>query len=186
MSETNAWPGTSILERLCAELISLRERNDRQHKLYDQALSALRDEVTSRLAQFTADEQHAFQQLRDGLTGEKRHSLALATTLVDLALDWERVASAVPPLDGVAPAVARWADGISIAARKAQAALAQLGIHRYDAVVGDLYQPALHERVGAERSESVSPGRVLRQIEPGYASAAPDFVVRRARVVLAE
>jgi hypothetical protein len=187
MSETSDGPGTPTLERLCAEMIALRERNDRQHKLFDQSLVQSHEEWTSSFSSFAADVQHAYQQLRDALTGEKRLSLALTTMLLDTALDLERLASARPAQsDFASPSAVSWAEGVAVAARKAQAALAQLGIHRFDAQFGDDYQPALHERAGSERIDGVAPMRVARQLEPGFASTAPDFVVRRARVLLSE
>jgi hypothetical protein len=179
-------PATPTLLRLCAELIALRERNDRQHKVFEQALAQVRDDLQARFGQFAADTHHAYQRLRDELTGEKRHSLALLNALVELALDLEKVIAARPPLDGCPPAVLGWAEGVAVAARKAQAVLAQVGIHRYDAIVGSAYQPALHERVGGRRLEGLEPLRVAAQVEPGYASQQPDFVLRRAKVLISE
>jgi molecular chaperone GrpE (heat shock protein) len=179
------YAGTPTLERLCAEMIALRERNDRQHKLFDQSLSQTRSDLDEKLKTFTADIQHAYQQLRDGLTGEKRHSLALASMLLDLALDLERLSASRPPAAAGASEQA-WAEGVAIAARKSQATLSQLGIHRFDAQFGDEYRPALHERTGTERVEGLPPGRIARQLEPGFASSAPDFVLRRAKVMISE
>jgi hypothetical protein len=171
----STYSGTPTLERLCAEMIALRERNDRQHKLFEQTLAQQRDDLAERFARFTSDIQQAFQQLRGELTAEKRHSLALATMLLDAALDLERLA-----------AVDSSAEGVAVAARKAQATLAELGIHRYDAQFGEEYRPALHERTGTCRVEGLGPNRVARQLEPGFASTAPDFVVRRAKVLVSE
>jgi molecular chaperone GrpE (heat shock protein) len=181
------YAGTPTLERLCAEMIALRERNDRQHKLFDQSLSQTRSDLDEKLKTFTADIQHAYQQLRDELTGEKRHSLALASMLLDLTLDLERLSASRPPVAaGASDSGQAWAEGVAIAARKAQATLSQLGIHRFDAQFGDDYRPALHERTGAERVEGLPPGRIARQLEPGFASSAPDFVLRRAKVMISE
>ena len=182
----DAAPATPTLQRLCAELIALRERNDRQHKLFEQTLAQTRDDLQTRFGQFAADAQHAYQRLRDELTGEKRHSLALLNALVELTLDLEKVHAARPPLDGAPPALAGWAEGVAVTARKAQAALAQFGVHRYDAVIGSAYQPALHERVGSRSVEGMGPLRVAAQVEPGYASQQPDFVLRRAKVLISE
>ena len=90
---------------------------------------------------------------------------------------------AAPPLEGAAVG---WAEGVVVASRKAQAALAQFGVHRYDAIIGSAYQPALHERVGGRPVEGMGPLRVAAQIEPGYASQQPDFVLRRAKVLISE
>jgi hypothetical protein len=71
-------------------------------------------------------------------------------------------------------------------ARRAEAVLAQFGIHRYDAIVGSAYQPALHERVGSRVVEGMGPLLVAQQVEAGYASQQPDFVLRRAKVLISE
>lgn len=185
MSDAKDHAGIPTLERLCAEMIALRERNDRQHKLFEQSLAKSREDWSAAFSAFAADVHHAYQQLRDAMTGEKRQSLGLTTMLLEVALDLDRLASSRP---GAADAAlsAAWADGVGVAARKAQGTLAQLGIHRFDAHFGDEYQPALHERTGSEKVEGLAPMRVARQLEPGYASSAPDFVIRRARVLVSE
>jgi molecular chaperone GrpE (heat shock protein) len=179
-------PTGSTLQRLCAEVIALRERNDRQHKLFDQALAQARDDLRVSFGQFAADAQAAYQRLRDELTGEKRHSLALLNALADTVLDLDKLCTARPPSDGPTSDLPAWAEGVAVAARKARAVLAQFGVHPYDAVVGAPYAPALHERVGGLTVEGLEPLRVARQIEPGYASAQPDFVLRRAKVLVSE
>lgn len=187
MNEPSDQPGVQTLERLCAEMIALRERNDRQHKLFDQGLAQSREQWAASFSSFATDVQHAYQQLREAMTGEKRQSLALTAMLLDVALDLERLSSARPALSEFAtPSAVSWSEGVAIAARKAQATLSQLGIHRFDAQFGDHYQPALHERAGSETIDGLAPLRVARQLEPGFASSAPDFVVRRARVMVSE
>ena len=178
-------PAEPTLRRVCTELIALRERTDRQHRLFEQALSQTRDDLQNRFDKFATDSQHAYQMLRDELTGEKRHSLVLLNALADLVLDLQKVAIARPPLAAGSPA-ADWADAVTGTARRAEAVLAQFGVHRYDAVVGSAYQPALHERVGGRPMEGMGPLLVARQMEPGYASQQPDFVLRRARVLISE
>lgn len=182
MSDPPDWTGTPTLERLCAEMIALRERNDRQHKIFEQTLSQLRDDLGGKFTQFAGDVQHAYQQLRDALTGEKRQNLALANMLLETAIDLERLGNSRPESTVNEP----WAEGVAIAARKAQAALAQLGIQRYDAIFGDDYNPAMHERLGSERTEGLGPMRVARQLEAGYASASSDYVLKRAKVLVSE
>ncbi|HTK77737.1 MAG TPA: nucleotide exchange factor GrpE [Gemmataceae bacterium] len=175
-------PSGSALQRLCAEVVALRERNDRQHKLFDQAIAQVRDDLQSRFGQFAADVQSAYQRLRDELTGEKGRALTALNALVDAALDLDKLIAARP---GTGDMTA-WADGVAGAARQTRAVLAQFGIHPYDAVVGSAYAPALHERVGGLQIEGMEPLRVARQIEPGYASSQPDFVLRRAKVLISE
>jgi molecular chaperone GrpE (heat shock protein) len=162
------------LRRICSELIALRERTDRQHRLFEQALSQLADNLDKRFDQFAADVQQAYQRLREELTGEKRFSLAVLDALTDISLDLQKVA------------IANAGESFAIAARRADAMLGQFGIHRYDAIIGSAYQPALHERVGGRAVEGMGPLLVAQQIEPGYASRQPDFVLRRAKVLVSE
>jgi molecular chaperone GrpE (heat shock protein) len=179
-------PTGSALQRLCAEVVALRERNDRQHKLFDQALAQVRDDLQSRFGQFAADVQSAYQRLRDELTGEKGRALSALNALVDAALDLDKLIAARPTSDGAPLEMSTWAEGVGGAARKTRAVLAQFGIHPYDAILGSAYAPALHERVGGLKIEGMEPLRVARQIEPGYASGQPDFVLRRAKVLISE
>jgi hypothetical protein len=83
-------------------------------------------------------------------------------------------------------AAAGGTEGMAGAVRRAESTLARFGIHRYDGIVGAAYQPALHERVGGRRVEGMGPLLVAQQVEPGYASQQPDFVLRRAKILISE
>jgi hypothetical protein len=212
--------GSSSIYRLCEEIIALREVNNRQHKMFEQALSKTRDSVQASFNSFAADTQKAYQQLRQEFQGEKHISLALLNELVEIAFDMQRIIAARPsspsPLgeEGAVrgstltriahevsgtdtraahevsgsnlDAFARWADAVEIQARKVQAALLRHGIHRYDAVIGSPYNPALHERVGSKPMEGMGPLLVAEQQEPGWASQQPEFVLRRPKVIVSE
>jgi molecular chaperone GrpE (heat shock protein) len=167
-------PPEATLRRICAELIALRERTDRQHRLFEQSLSQTRTELQSQFDRFAADAQQAYQRLLEEFTGEKRFSLSVLNALVDLAIDIQKVATPDAP------------ETVAIAARRAEAVLVQFGVHRYDAVVGSEYQPALHERIGGRPVDGMKPSLVAQQVEPGYASQQPDFVLRRAKVMISE
>jgi molecular chaperone GrpE (heat shock protein) len=178
-------PSEPTLRRICTELISLRERTDRQHRLFEQTLSQTRDDLQARFDQFATDTQQAYQRLREELTGEKRHSLALLGALTDLTLDLQKITVSCPLAADGSPAAA-WAEGVAGTGRRAETILAQFGVHRYDAIIGSAYQPALHERVGSRPVEGMGPLLVAQQVEPGFASQQPDFVLRRARVLITE
>lgn len=175
----------SSLYRVCEELIGLRETNGRQHKLFEQALARARDELGDRFNQFAAETHKAYQQLRHEVQGEKRTSLALLNELLDIATDLERIAAARPKAED-AEAATRWADSVAVEARRVQDAVRKFGIVSYDAVVGSSYNPALHERVGSKRMEGMDAYRVAEQVEPGYASQQPEFVLRRPKVLVTE
>jgi hypothetical protein len=177
--------GSSTIYRLCEELISLRERNNRQHQEFDRKVNNIRDDLKSSFDSFAAVTQRAYQQMRQELHGEKRVSLALLNELLELGQDLEGIVAARPPLDDV-EALKRWAEAIEVESRKVQAALLRHGIHPYDAVISSPYNPALHERVGSKRVEGMGPLLVAEQREHGYASQQPEFVLRRPKVIVSE
>jgi len=177
--------GASSIYRLCEEVVALRETNNRQHKLFEQALAVSRDTLQTAFNSFAADTQRAYQQLRQELYGEKRASLALLNDLVEVGFDLERIVAARPAAEDT-QAATRWAETVEVEARKIQAALLRHGIHRYDAVIGSAYNPALHERVGSRRMEGMDPLRIAEQAEHGYASQQPEFILRRPKVMVSE
>jgi molecular chaperone GrpE (heat shock protein) len=192
--------GSSTIYRLCEEMIALREMNNRQHKLFEQSLQKARDAMQGSFNSFAADTQRAYQQLRQEIHGEKRTSLVLLNELLDIGFDMERLATswqdhvasskpAGPVPEAVAgwvQAVEGWAEAVQVEARRVQDALRRHGIHRYDAVIGSSYDPKLHERVGSKRVEGMGPLLVAEQTEHGYASAQPEFVLRRPKVMVSE
>jgi molecular chaperone GrpE (heat shock protein) len=181
--------GTSSLYRLFEAFIGLREKNERQHKLFEQSLAKSRDAIQASFNSFAADTQRAYQHLRQEIHGEKRISLVLLNELMEIGLDLEQIVTARPKLalggdDG--EALTRWADGVEVESRKVAAALIRHGIHRYDAVVGSPYNPAMHERVGSKRVDGLEALRVAEQTQHGFASQQPGFVLRRPKVIVTE
>jgi molecular chaperone GrpE (heat shock protein) len=177
--------GASSLYRLCEEMIALRETSSRQHKLFEQTLGRTRDAFESVFNSFAAATQQAYQQLRQEIQGEKRASLALLNELLDIGFDLDRIVAARPPVEGSEP-LALWAESVAVELRKAQAALERHGVHPYDAAPGSAYNPALHERVGSRQVEGMDAYRIAEQVEHGYASRQPEFVLRRPRVIVSE
>jgi len=177
--------GSSTIYRLCEEVISLRERNTRQHTEFDRKLSGVRDELKGSFNSFAADTQRAYQQLRQEIHGEKRLNMALLNELLEIGHDLEGIVAARPPLDDM-EALKRWAEAVEVESRKVQAALLRHGLHPYDAVISSPYNPALHERVGSKRVEGMGPLLVAEQRERGYASQQPEFVLRRPKVIVSE
>jgi molecular chaperone GrpE (heat shock protein) len=177
--------GSSTIYRLCEEVIALREMNNRQHKLFEQALAKARDDLKGSFNSFAADTQRAYQQLRTEVHGEKRVSLALLNELLEIGMDLDTVVAAKPAADDPA-AVTRWAEAVEVQARKVQAALARHGIVPYDAVISSPYNPAIHERVGSARVEGLGPLLIAEQRERGWASQQPEFVLRRPKVIVSE
>jgi molecular chaperone GrpE (heat shock protein) len=177
--------GASTIFKLCAEVISLRETNNRQHKIFDQTLSKLRDTLQGSFNSFAADTQRAYQQLRQETQGEKRFSLTLLNELLDIHMEMTHIVAQRPPLTDV-EAMKSWADAVEVQSRKVKDAVARYGIKEYDAVISSAYNPALHERVGSARVEGMGPNLVAEQRERGYASQQPEFVLRRPKVIVSE
>src|SRR5262245_26117520 len=155
--------GMSALYKLFEAFIALREKNERQHKLFEQTLTKARDTIQASFNSFAGDTQRAYQSLRQEIHGEKRVSVALLNELLELGFDLEHIVAARPALPAVgdaAEAMNRWADGVEVECRKVKAALLRHGIQPYDAVIGSPYDPALHERVGSKRVEGMDALRV--------------------------
>jgi molecular chaperone GrpE (heat shock protein) len=180
--------GMSSVYRLFEAFIALREKNERQHKLFEQTLNRARDNLQNSFNTFAAETQKAYQQMRQEMVGEKKFSLTLLNELLDLAIEWDHITAARPALAANAEldSIQRWMDAVEIQNRKIQAALRKFGIHPYDAVVGAPYNPALHERVGSRRVEGMDGLRVADQVQRGYASQQPEFILRRPKVLVTE
>jgi molecular chaperone GrpE (heat shock protein) len=181
--------GMSSLYKLFEAFITLREKNERQHRLFEQSLAKARDSLQDSFNNFAGSTQNAYQQLRRELNGEKRAALSLFNELLEICLDLEHIVAAKPDLAALGAqgeAAARWAEAVEVESRKVRAALRRHGIHPYDAVVGSPYNPALHERVGSKRMEGMDALRVAEQKEHGFASQQPEFVLRRPKVIVSE
>lgn len=177
--------GSSTLYKLCQEVILLREYDKRQLRSVEQTLNKIRDELKTSFNSFAADTQRAYQQMRQELHGEKRVSLALLNELIETAHDLRAIAAARPTQED-GEAVQRWIEAVEVESRKLDAALLKHGVQPYDAVISSPYNPAIHERIGSKRVEGMGPLLVAEQIERGYASQQPEFVLRRPKVIVSE
>ncbi len=181
--------GMSSVYRLFEAFIGMREKNERQHKVFEQTLTRARDTLQSSFNSFAADTQKAFQNLRNEIHGEKRFSLTLLNELLDLAIELDHIVASRPKItwhgDEVA-AVNRYIDSIEVQNRKIQESLRAFGVHPYDAVVGSAYNPALHERIGSKRMEGMGPMLIAEQTQRGWASQQPEFILRRPKVVVSD
>src|SRR5947199_191396 len=66
--------GMSSVYRLFEAFIALREKNGREHKLFEQTLNRARDGLQSSFNTFAGDTQKAYQQLRQDVQGEKGYA----------------------------------------------------------------------------------------------------------------
>src|SRR5947207_15366179 len=90
--------GMSSVYRLFEAFIGMREKNERQHKLFEQTLTRARDTLQSSFNSFASDTQKAFQNLRNEIHGEKRFSMALLNELLDLAIELDHVVVSRPKI----------------------------------------------------------------------------------------
>jgi len=183
--------GSSTLYNLLEAMIQLSERNQREHKLFSKDLKDVREAMQASFNNFADLTQKAYQQLRKEVHGEKRVSLVLLNELLEIGQDLHEITAARPRIQAnMTPeeveAVVRWADAVEVQSRKVEAAMTRHGIHPYDAVIGAPYDPKLHERVGTKRDEGMGPLLVAEQRQRGYASAQPEFVLRRPQVYVTE
>jgi molecular chaperone GrpE (heat shock protein) len=176
---------SSSLYRMAEEMISLREITKRQLKMFEKTLCTVRDDIFGKFNSHVADQQRAYQQLRGEIHGEKRVGLNVLNEILDVCFDLERIVRAKPAADDKA-AVQRWIESVEIESRKVQESVKRHGIQPYDAVLGEAYNPAIHERVGSRRQDGMDGLRVAEQVEHGFASQQPEFVLRRAKVIVSE
>src|SRR5437763_4822713 len=116
-----ATQGMSSIYRLFEAFIGLREKNERQHKLFEQTLNRARDALQGSFNSFAADTQKAYQQLKQDVQGEKRFSLALLNELLDPAIELDHIVAPRPvhPGDGLeAEKCRRWMEAVEIQSRK--------------------------------------------------------------------
>ncbi len=112
--------GASTIFKLCAEVIQLRERNDRTHRDFERTLAKTRDELKSSFDGFAAATQRAYQDLRKETVGEKKFSMDLLMLLLEISQDLEHITAVKPPPDD-AEAVKRWIEAVEVETRKVQA-----------------------------------------------------------------
>src|ERR1700677_2988704 len=88
--------GMSSVYRLFEAFIALREKNTREHKMFEQTVTRARDALQDSFNTFASQTQKAYQQLRQEMVGEKKVSLTLLNDLLDLALDLDHIVSFQP------------------------------------------------------------------------------------------
>src|ERR1700720_2176964 len=88
--------GASTIFKLCAEIIQLRERNDRTHRDFERTLAKTRDELKGGFDSFAAATQRAYQDLRKETVGEKKFSMDLLMMLLEISQDLEHITAVKP------------------------------------------------------------------------------------------
>src|SRR5262249_12548889 len=90
--------GMSSVYRLFEAFIALREKNAREHKMFEPTVTRARDSLQDSFNTFAAQTQKAYQQLRHDIQGEKKISLNLLNELLDLAQELNHIVGAQPTL----------------------------------------------------------------------------------------
>ena len=181
--------GMSSVYRLFEAFIALREKNERQHKLFETTLNRARDGLQSSFNSFAGDTQKAYQQLRQDILGEKKFSLMLLNVLLDLGIEMNHILEAKPkhlPTGPEAEVLQAWIKALEVENRKIWDDIRKFGIHPYEAPQGTPYNPALHERVGSTRVDGLPALMIAETKEKGYASQQPEFILRRPKVIVTE
>ncbi len=181
--------GMSSVYRLFEAFIALREKNQREHKLFEQTLNRARDGLQTSFNSFAGDTQKAYQQLRQDILGEKKFSLMLLNVLLDLGIEMNHILESKPkhlPTGEKGEALEAWLKSLEVQNRKIWDDIRKFGIHLYEAPVGTPYNPAMHERVGARRVDGLPALMIAETVEKGYASQQPEFILRRPKVIVTE
>jgi molecular chaperone GrpE (heat shock protein) len=181
--------GMSSVYRLFEAFIALREKNGREHKMFETTLNRTRDSLQSSFNTFAGDTQKAYQQLRQDVLGEKKFSLTLLNVILDQGIEMNHILESKPkkwPDGSDGEALKNWLTALEVQNRKIWDDLRKFGIVPYEAPVGMPYNPALHERVGSMRIDGLPALMIAETKEKGYASQQPEFVLRRPKVIVTE
>jgi len=181
--------GMSSVYRLFEAFIALREKTQREHKMFEQTLNRARDGLQTSFNSFAGDTQKAYQQLRQDIQGEKRFSLMLLNVLLDLGIDMNHILDSRPkhlPGGPEGEVLQAWLKSLDVQNRKIWDDIRKFGIQLYEAPVGTPYNPALHERVGSTRVDGLPALMIAETKEKGYASQQPEFILRRPKVIVTE
>jgi molecular chaperone GrpE (heat shock protein) len=181
--------GMSSVYRLFEAFIALREKNAREHKLFEQTLNRARDAMQGSFNSFAGDTQKAYQQLRQDILGEKKFSLMLLNVILDLGIDMNHILDSRPthiPGGPEGEELRGWLKSLEVQNRKIWDDIRKFGIHSYEAPMGVPYNPALHERVGSMRVDGLPALMIAQTKEKGYASQQPEFILRRPKVIVTE
>ena len=138
---------------------------------------------------FAGDTQKAYQQLRQDILGEKKFSLTLLNTILDLGIEMNHILDSKPSTFRPAPKGTRCEAGsraLEVQNRKIWDDIRKFGIHPYEAPKGTPYNPAMHERVGSTRVDGLPALMIAETREKGYASQQPEFILRRPKVIVTE
>ena len=181
--------GMSSVYRLFEAFIALREKNGREHKLFEQTLNRTRDSLQSSFNTFAGDTQKAYQQLRQDVLGEKKFSLTLLNVILDQGIEMSHILDSKPkkvPDSPEGEALKNWLTSLEVQNRKIWDDIRKFGIVPYEAPIGTPYNPALHERVGSARVDGLPALMIAETKEKGYASQQPEFILRRPKVIVTE
>jgi molecular chaperone GrpE (heat shock protein) len=181
--------GMSSVYRLFEAFIALREKNQREHKMFEQTLNRARDGLQTSFNSFAGDTQKAYQQLRQDILGEKKFSLTLLNVLLDLGIEMNHILDSRPkhlPKGEEGEAIVSWMQALEVQNRKIWDDIRKFGIHLYEAPFGVPYNPGLHERVGSKRVDGLPALMIAETVEKGYASQQPEFILRRPKVIVTE
>ena len=107
-----------------------------------------------------------------------RGQLDALNSLLTIIDDFDRAFESVPEALGEDP----WIDGIAMIQRKFAGVLEQYEVEAIDPT-GELFDPNLHQAIGAEESDEVESGHVIATLQKGY--RAGDAVLRLALVKVA-
>src|SRR5436190_6790579 len=113
--------GMSSVYRLFEAFIALREKNGREHKLFEQTLNRARDGLQSSFNTFAGDTQKAFQSLRQEILGEKKFSLMLLNTILDLGIEMNHILDHKPkhlPTGPEGEVLTSWLKSLDVQNRK--------------------------------------------------------------------
>lgn len=129
------------------------------------ALQAQADEYLDLWRRIAADfANYKKRQERERSDFMKYANAGLITRLLPVLDDFQRALSAVPDN----PNELTWIEGISLIERKLWTALEQEGVRAIPATPDQPFDPAVHEALTWEETNTVGDGHIIEQVQQGY------------------
>jgi len=140
-----------------------------------------RDDLEQKLLRVSADYQNYIRRAQaNETTAQQQQLMDVAKSLVTV-LDHFDHALQVDP-EKTSPE--KMMEGMQMVRDELLRVLAQHGVERVDAAVGEPFDPNRHEAMMRQPTDELAPDHVAAQIQPGY--ALQDKTVRPAKVTVAQ
>jgi len=175
-------PKINFIKKLTDAIVQLTGLNNLAHNRLEREFQESVEKISKRLQTQEINTQRELDNLRKDMAQIISIRENLLVDILQNFLDFRRLITDKNMANDL-EALTRWSDGIQIVFRQMQALIKRQGIQEYSAQ-NLKYDPSLHEIVKRQESETVEPGMIIEEIEPGFISADTKTPLVRAKVII--